>query len=200
VSTDTLAEDTDLTIAIGRAGYAVVYAEEARAWTEAPASLSALWRQRYRWSFGTMQAVWKHRAAIWRRGEGPIGRRGIPYLVLFQILLPALAPLVDLFAVYGIFFLDPVPVVAYWVGFNLVQLALGAYAFRLDGESPRPLWTVPLQQFVYRQLMYIVVLESLISALRGVRLRWQHLERTGDVEMPSLPQAEGSDGLGSRVE
>jgi cellulose synthase/poly-beta-1,6-N-acetylglucosamine synthase-like glycosyltransferase/peptidoglycan/xylan/chitin deacetylase (PgdA/CDA1 family) len=187
VSTDTLAEDTDLTIAIGRAGYAVVYAEEARAWTEAPGSLSALWRQRYRWSFGTMQAVWKHRAAIWRHGEGPIGRRGIPYLVLFQILLPALAPLVDLFAIYGIFFLDPVPVVAYWVGFNLVQLALGAYAFKLDGESPRPLWTIPLQQFVYRQLMYIVVLESLISALRGVRLRWQHLERTGDVEMPSVP-------------
>jgi peptidoglycan/xylan/chitin deacetylase (PgdA/CDA1 family)/glycosyltransferase involved in cell wall biosynthesis len=187
VSSDTLAEDTDLTIAIGRAGWGVVYAEDARAWTEAPASLSALWRQRYRWSFGTMQAVWKHRAAIWRRGEGPIGRRGIPYLVLFQILLPALAPLVDLFAVYGIFFLDPVPVVAYWVGFNLVQVALGWYAFRLDHESPRPLWSVPLQQFVYRQLMYMVVLESLISALRGVRLRWQHLERTGDVELPSLP-------------
>jgi cellulose synthase/poly-beta-1,6-N-acetylglucosamine synthase-like glycosyltransferase len=184
VASDTLAEDTDLTIAIGRAGWHVVYAEDARAWTEAPASLSALWRQRYRWSYGTMQAVWKHRAAIWRRGEGNIGRRGIPYLVLFQILLPMLAPLIDLFAIYGLFFLDPVPVLAYWVGFNLVQIALGAYAFHLDDESPRPLWTVPLQQFVYRQLMYMVVLESAISALRGVRLRWQHLERTGEVELP----------------
>jgi hypothetical protein len=137
-----------------------------------------------------MQAVWKHRAAIWRRGEGPIGRRGIPYLVLFQIVLPALAPLIDLFAVYGIFFLDPVPVVAYWVAFNALQLALGWYAFRLDGESPRPLWSVPLQQFVYRQLMYMVVLESLISAVRGVRLRWQHLERTGDIEIPNEPGPE----------
>jgi cellulose synthase/poly-beta-1,6-N-acetylglucosamine synthase-like glycosyltransferase len=183
ISSDTLAEDTDLTIAIGRAGWKVVYAEEARAWTEAPATLSALWRQRYRWSYGTMQAVWKHRAAFWRRGEGPIGRRGLPYLVLFQILLPALAPLVDLFTLYGVVFLDPVPVLGYWVAFNLVQLGLGSYAFRLDRESLRPLWALPLQQFVYRQFMYLVVIQSIISALRGTRLHWQHVHRTGDVEV-----------------
>lgn len=183
LSGDTLAEDTDLTIALGRAGWEVVYAEEARAWTEAPASLTALWRQRYRWSYGTMQAVWKHKAAAWRPGEHRIGRRGLPYLILFQILLPMLAPLVDLFTLFGLVFLDPRPVAAYWVGFNLIQLAQGWYAFRLDGESPRPLWSVPLQQFVYRQLMYLVVIESVISALRGTRLRWQHMERTGDVEV-----------------
>jgi cellulose synthase/poly-beta-1,6-N-acetylglucosamine synthase-like glycosyltransferase/peptidoglycan/xylan/chitin deacetylase (PgdA/CDA1 family) len=182
ISTDTLAEDTDLTMAIGRAGWEVVYAEEARAWTEAPVTLAALWRQRYRWSYGTMQAVWKHKSAIWHRGEQRIGRRGIPYLVLFQILLPMLAPVVDLFALYGVIFLNPAPVLAYWLGFNLVQLGQAWYAFRLDGESPRPLWTVPLQQFVYRQLMYLVVIESVISALRGTRLRWQHVERTGEIE------------------
>jgi cellulose synthase/poly-beta-1,6-N-acetylglucosamine synthase-like glycosyltransferase/peptidoglycan/xylan/chitin deacetylase (PgdA/CDA1 family) len=183
LSSDTLAEDTDLTIAIGRAGWKVVYAEQARAWTEAPATLSELWRQRYRWSYGTMQAVWKHKAAVWRRGEGRIGRRGLPYLVLFQILLPALAPLIDLFTLYGVLFLDPLPVIGYWIAFNLVQLALGWYAFRLDHESIRPLWALPLQQFVYRQFMYLVVIQSIISAFRGTRLRWQHLRRTGDVEV-----------------
>src|SRR5207248_6044260 len=99
----------------------VVYAEDARAWTEAPTTLSALWRQRYRWSFGTMQAVWKHKAAIWRRGEGKVGRRGLPYLVLFQVVLPLLAPLIDLFAIYGIVFLDPAPVALYWLVFNGLQ-------------------------------------------------------------------------------
>jgi cellulose synthase/poly-beta-1,6-N-acetylglucosamine synthase-like glycosyltransferase/peptidoglycan/xylan/chitin deacetylase (PgdA/CDA1 family) len=183
VSSDTLAEDTDLTLAIGRAGWEVVYAEEARAWTEAPSTLSALWRQRYRWSYGTMQAVWKHRSAIWRPGEARIGRRGIPYLVLFQVLLPMLAPMIDLFAIYGLLFLNPVPVLGYWLAFNLLQLALGWYAFRLDGESPRVLWTMPLKQFVYRQLMYLVVIASVVSALQGTRLRWQHLERTGDVQV-----------------
>lgn len=181
VSSATLAEDTDLTIAVGRAGWRVVYVEDARAWTEAPATLSGLWRQRYRWSYGTMQAVWKHRAAVWRREEKAIGRRGLPYLVCFQIALPAIAPLIDLFALYGIVFLDPLPVIGYWLAFNVLQLALGYYAFRLDHEPARALWAMPLQQFVYRQLMYLVVLQSLASALTGVRLRWHSIKRTGDI-------------------
>ena len=183
VSSATLAEDTDITIAIGRAGWRVVYAEDARAWTEAPSSLSALWRQRYRWSFGTMQAVWKHKAAVLDPDQRRIGWIGLPYLVFFQIALPLLAPLIDVFAVYGILFLDPVPVIAYWLAFNVLNLGLGWYAFRLDHESPRPLWAMPLQQFVYRQLMYLVVIESVISALAGTRIRWQQIERTGEVEV-----------------
>jgi cellulose synthase/poly-beta-1,6-N-acetylglucosamine synthase-like glycosyltransferase len=183
VSSATLAEDTDITIGIGRAGWRVVYAEDARAWTEAPSSLSALWRQRYRWSFGTMQAVWKHKGALRHRGQRRIGLIGLPYLVFFQIALPLMAPLIDVFAVYGIVFLDPVPVIGYWLAFNLLNLVLAWYAFRLDRESPRPLWAMPLQQFVYRQLMYLVVIESVISALAGTRIRWQQIERTGDVEV-----------------
>ncbi|MEK6278143.1 MAG: bifunctional polysaccharide deacetylase/glycosyltransferase family 2 protein [Actinomycetota bacterium] len=179
----TLAEDTDVTIALGRAGWRVVYAEDARAFTEAPSTLAALWRQRYRWCYGTMQSLWKHKAALLRREPGRIGRIGIPYLLLFQVVLPLLAPLIDVFTIYGLAFLDPVPVLAYWVGFNLLMLALGVFAFRLDGEPLRPLWAMPLQQFVYRQLMYLVVIQSVVSAARGVRLRWQHVERTGEAEV-----------------
>jgi cellulose synthase/poly-beta-1,6-N-acetylglucosamine synthase-like glycosyltransferase len=182
-SSATLAEDTDLTIAIGRAGWRVVYVEDARGWTETPATLSGLWRQRYRWSYGTLQAVWKHRSALWRREPGKVGRRGLPYLMLFQIALPFLAPLIDAAALYGVVFLDPLPVLSYWLGFNLLQLVLGAYAFRLDREPLRPLWALPLQQFVYRQLMYLVVAQATISAVRGVRLRWQHVERSGEIEV-----------------
>jgi hypothetical protein len=130
-----------------------------------------------------MQAVWKHRGALVNSRQWRVGRIGIPYLVLFQIALPLLAPLIDVFAIYGIVFLDPVPVIGYWVAFNFLQLALGWYAFRLDRESPRPLWAMPLQQFVYRQLMYLVVIESVLSAIAGTRIRWQQMERTGDVEV-----------------
>jgi peptidoglycan/xylan/chitin deacetylase (PgdA/CDA1 family)/glycosyltransferase involved in cell wall biosynthesis len=184
VSGATLAEDTDVTMGIGRAGWHVVYAQEARAWTEAPSTLGGLWRQRYRWAYGTMQAVWKHRGAVRRRGDR-IGRRAIPYLVLFQILLPLTAPLIDLFALYGVLFLDPLPVLGYWAAFNALQLALGVYAFRLDEEPLRGLAWLPAQQFVYRQLMYLVVIESAMSALAGTRLRWHKLERTGEIEVRS---------------
>jgi len=183
VSGATLAEDTDLTLAIGRAGWRVVYAEDARAWTEAPATLRGLWRQRYRWCYGTLQSVWKHRAAMWRRGEGRIGRRGLPYLILFQIALPLLAPLIDLFSVYGFLFLNPLGVLGFWAVFTTLQLALGWYAFRLDRESPWVLWAMPLQQFVYRQLMYLVVIESVLTAVRGSRLHWRPIARSGEIEV-----------------
>jgi cellulose synthase/poly-beta-1,6-N-acetylglucosamine synthase-like glycosyltransferase len=185
VSSDTLAEDTDLTLAIGRTGKRVVYAPDARAWTEAPSTISGLWRQRYRWSFGTMQSVWKHRGAMISRDprDGRIGRRALPYMIFFQITLPILAPLIDLFALYGLVFEDPVKTMAFWLGFNALQMLIAVYAFRLDREPLRPLWAMPLQQFVYRQLMYLVIIESTISALIGVRAHWQHIPRTGEVEV-----------------
>src|SRR5207249_9549885 len=153
ISDATLAEDTDITIALGRAGWRVVYAETARAWTEAPSSLSALWRQRYRWCYGTLQAVWKHRAALWRADERNMGRRGLPYLLLFQITLPLLAPLIDVFSIYAFFFLGARWVAAYWATFTALQLALGWYAFRLRGTSVRSCRALPVHQLVHRQFM-----------------------------------------------
>jgi len=180
---DTLAEDTDLTLAIGRTGRRVVYAEDARAWTEAPSTLTALWRQRYRWSFGTMQAVFKHRGALISRDrrQRRIGRRALPYMLLFQIALPAVAPLIDLFAIYGLIFTGTVRTLIVWGAFNVVQMLVAVYGFKLDRESLRPLWALPLQQFVYRQLMYLVIIEATVSALQGVRSGWKHVPRTGDV-------------------
>jgi hypothetical protein len=101
-------------------------------------------------------------------------------MLLFQIALPAAAPLIDLFSVYGLIFTDAVRTLIVWGTFNLIQLLIAFYAFRLDGESLRPLWLLPLQQFVYRQLMYLVIIESSVSALQGVRSGWRHLPRTGD--------------------
>jgi cellulose synthase/poly-beta-1,6-N-acetylglucosamine synthase-like glycosyltransferase/peptidoglycan/xylan/chitin deacetylase (PgdA/CDA1 family) len=180
VSDQTLAEDTDLTMALLRAGWRVVYEEKAIAWTEAPASLGQLWRQRYRWSYGTMQAMWKHRRSAFQSGgSGRLGRRAIPYLLLFQILLPLFAPLVDVFACYGLIFGDVARMSAVWLGFLGVQLAASWYAFTLDRERRGVLWTLPLQQFVYRQLMYLVLIQSVVTAVIGTRLRWQRMERRG---------------------
>jgi hypothetical protein len=81
-----------------------------------------------------------------------------------------------------------VPVIGYWLAFNLLVLAQGAYAFHLDHERPWALWALPLQTFVYRQLMYLVVIQSVASAVQGLRLRWQHVERSGDVEVATQPQ------------
>ncbi len=183
VSDDTLAEDTDLTMAICRAGWLVVYAPEARAWTEAPATLGQLWKQRYRWCYGTMQAMWKHRHAVVEGGaSGKLGRRGLPYLLAFQVLMPLLAPAIDVAAIYSLVFAPSATIAYVWLAFLGMQYLSAIYAFALDRESPRPLWSLVFQQVVYRQLMYLVVAQSVASALYGTRLTWQKLRRTGDMQ------------------
>lgn len=190
VSDDTLAEDTDLTMSLCRDGWRVVYRDDARAWTEAPATLGALWKQRYRWCYGTLQAMWKHRGAVVQGGAaGKLGRRGLGYLLVLQVLLPLFAPVVDLFALYGLIFLDPWRIAGVWLAFLALQLIMAAYAFRLDRESLRPLWTLPLQQLVYRQLMYLVVIQSVFTAFAGVHLRWHRMERYGSLRVPVAPAA-----------
>ncbi|MEU4778097.1 bifunctional polysaccharide deacetylase/glycosyltransferase family 2 protein [Micromonospora sp. NPDC023633] len=190
VPADTLAEDTDLTMKVLRAGWRVVYEEAAIAWTEAPSSLRQLWRQRYRWCYGTMQAMWKHRHALRESGAGgKLGRRGLPYLTVFQIVLPLTAPAVDVYAVYGLIFLPWSTLVLAWAGLLLLQAFTAAYALRLDRERLGPLWSLPFQQLLYRQVMYLVVVQSVVTALVGNRLRWQRMVRTG--EAAALVGAQG---------
>jgi cellulose synthase/poly-beta-1,6-N-acetylglucosamine synthase-like glycosyltransferase/peptidoglycan/xylan/chitin deacetylase (PgdA/CDA1 family) len=180
ISSSTIAEDTDLTIAITRAGWRVTYTPAARAWTEVPATLRSLYRQRYRWSFGTFQSMWKHRGSWRDRGpSGRMGRFGLIYLFAFQLLLPLIGPAMDAYVVYGMFLADAPEAIAIWAVFLAVQTAGAGYALYLDGESLRPLWGLPLQQFVYRQLTYLVVIQSVVTAIHGSQLRWQTNHRTG---------------------
>ncbi|MGV9391285.1 bifunctional polysaccharide deacetylase/glycosyltransferase family 2 protein [Streptomyces olivaceus] len=186
MSDDTLAEDTDITIALHRAGWRVVYEEHSRAWTEAPGSLGQLWSQRYRWSYGTMQALWKHRRSLTDKGpSGRFGRVGMPLVVLFQVVTPVFAPLIDVFTVYSMVFVDFRAALLAWLAVLGVQLVCAAYAFRLDREKYRYLLMMPLQQLAYRQMMYLVLIHSCVTALTGGRLRWQKLKRTGEVGTPA---------------
>ncbi|MFK0168442.1 polysaccharide deacetylase family protein [Streptomyces sp. NPDC090306] len=188
MSDDTLAEDTDVTMALHRDGWRVVYAEKARAWTEAPETVQQLWSQRYRWSYGTMQAIWKHRRSLIESGpSGRFGRVGMPFVSLFMVVAPLLAPLIDIFLLYGVVFGPTQKTIVAWLGVMAIQAFCAAYAFRLDREKMTHLISLPLQQILYRQLMYVVLLQSWITALTGGRLRWQKLRRTGVVEAPGGP-------------
>jgi LCP family protein required for cell wall assembly len=200
VHSDTLAEDTDLTMAIVRAGWRVVYEDMACAWTEAPGTWKGLWRQRYRWCYGTMQAMWKHRAALLERGPaGRFGRRGLGYVAAFQILQPLLGPIVDVYLVYSLLFRPPGLVAVFWLGLHVAQFAVAAYAFRLDKEPAGPLWSLPLQQIGYRQLIYLVTIQSTVTALLGGGLRWHVSTRTGRAAALD-PSAASSDPKAARTQ
>jgi cellulose synthase/poly-beta-1,6-N-acetylglucosamine synthase-like glycosyltransferase/peptidoglycan/xylan/chitin deacetylase (PgdA/CDA1 family) len=189
---DTLAEDQDLTIAVQRAGWKVEFDPEARAYTEAPETVSGLLKQRFRWSFGTLQCLWKHRAALFNPQQPVLGFVALPQIWLFQIFLTALAPVVDLAIVWSAlsalysWTFHPVEWSAddlarplfYWAAFIFLDLSAGAIGMALERRAPwRDLLWMPAQRFGYRQLMYYVVVKSIGAALHGVRVGWGKLER-----------------------
>ncbi len=193
---DTLAEDQDLTLAIQRAGWRVAFDPDARAWTEAPHTVQGLLKQRYRWSFGTLQCLWKHRGALFSPANRSLGFVALPQIWLFQIILACVAPLVDLAviwsAVSGVMAHQAhaeqwdhqrvlLPVL-YWAVFVLVDLSACALGMAMERRAPWRdiLWT-PLQRFGYRQLMYYVVARAVLSALQGVRVSWGVQERRASV-------------------
>ncbi len=113
---------------------------------------------------------------------------------LFQVLLPLVAPAIDVSSIYGVVFLNPVHVAAFWLGFVALQAAAGGYALRIDRERLRGLWVLPFQQVVYRQLMYLVTIQSVMTALLGTRQRWQVIRRTGVFAEPD-PRTETTASL-----
>src|SRR5258707_8480056 len=95
ITADTVAEDADLTIAIRRLGWHVDYAEEAIAWTETPETPGVLIRQRFRWTFGTLQSFWKHSDTLFRPKYGTLGLVALPNIFAFQLALPLISPIID---------------------------------------------------------------------------------------------------------
>ena len=198
--TDTVAEDADLTMALLRMGYRVEYEDMALAYTEAPTNANGLMRQRFRWSFGILQAVYKHRAVVARKGV--LGWIALPNIVIFQILLPLVSPLIDImFAVGTIWYLiqkhfhpdstDPASfhkLVLFFFAFLVIDFFASAIAFALerrrpdDKEDPWLLSQVWLQRFAYRQLFSIVLFKTLKRALEGRKFAWDKLERTAAVK------------------
>jgi cellulose synthase/poly-beta-1,6-N-acetylglucosamine synthase-like glycosyltransferase/peptidoglycan/xylan/chitin deacetylase (PgdA/CDA1 family) len=189
---DTLAEDQDLTIAIQRAGWRVEFDPAARAYTEAPETVGGLLKQRFRWSFGTLQCLWKHRRAVFNVQRPILGFIALPQIWLFQIVLTAIAPLVDLAviwslisATYGWAFHptewspdDLMRPLFYWAAFIFLDLSFGTLGMALERRAPwGDLVWLPIQRFGYRQLMYYVVVKSIDAALHGVRVGWGKLER-----------------------
>ena len=99
-SSDTLAEDQDLTIQVRKLGYTIGYEEDAIGLTEAPDSLRNLAKQRFRWSFGTLQCMWKHKNALFNPKYGTLGFIAMPNVWIFQVFFPLISPLMDLMFVW----------------------------------------------------------------------------------------------------
>lgn len=198
---DTVAEDADLTMALLQAGYKVEYEDRALAFTEAPTTANGLMRQRFRWSFGILQASWKHRKAF-LRGRA-LGLLALPNILIFQLMLPLVSPFIDImFLVGSLKYLvwdkhfhpetaDPASfqqLVLFFAIFLLIDFIASVIAFALERPQARQsgdwwlLGHVWLQRFAYRQLFSIVLIKTMKRAIDGRSFSWDKLDRTATVE------------------
>jgi cellulose synthase/poly-beta-1,6-N-acetylglucosamine synthase-like glycosyltransferase/peptidoglycan/xylan/chitin deacetylase (PgdA/CDA1 family)/spore germination protein YaaH len=193
---NTVAEDADLTMNLLEQRLKVVYEDRALAFTEAPCDARGLMRQRFRWSFGILQAVWKHRAAFVRNKA--MGFFALPNILIFQMLLPLVSPFIDLMFLAGIvhYFVDryfhPISaspadfykLLVYFLGFMIIDFVTSSVAFSLERRHPANkgdgwlLWHIWLQRFAYRQLFSIVLFKTLKRAIDGKPFNWDKIERT----------------------
>jgi peptidoglycan-N-acetylglucosamine deacetylase len=182
----TIAEDTDLTLSLHRKGWRVTYAPEAIAWTEAPETIRALARQRFRWAFGTMQCLSKHGDLILNPRFGALGCFSLPSIALFQILLVAAVPIVDFLLIISLRSGAGSPFVAYFVAFLVCDLSLASLACWIEKESlRRAAWIIPMR-FVYRPILSYVVWRAIVCMLRGAWVEWGKLDRKGTVVLGAL--------------
>jgi cellulose synthase/poly-beta-1,6-N-acetylglucosamine synthase-like glycosyltransferase/peptidoglycan/xylan/chitin deacetylase (PgdA/CDA1 family)/spore germination protein YaaH len=208
-SRNTVAEDTDLTLTIRKNGWRILFDDEAIARTIAPETSAALVRQRFRWTFGTLQALWKHRDAFGRERYGTLGRVALPHIVLFQIVLPLFCPVVDLLffgsiALWALARAHLGPFLEFWTPgdveralffftvFLLIDVVTSLVAFLLErDEEWGLLLSLPLQRFYYRQLMDIVLFRAILRAIQGRQVGWG---RVGPRTFSPLPQTSQATG------
>ena len=202
-TSDTLAEDCDLTMRLHKRGYRIRNCRQAISYTEAPETFSQFLKQRFRWSFGVMQSFWKHRDAFLNPRYKSFGMLALPHILIFQMMLPFLAPLADVILIFsliasglGIIPANPGHIMLYYFIFTIVDIAGATLAFNFENaalkeqdgstvkspkEDYRKLWRLFPQQLVYRQLMYYILFKSFNKALKGEMQGWGVLKRTGNV-------------------
>jgi cellulose synthase/poly-beta-1,6-N-acetylglucosamine synthase-like glycosyltransferase/peptidoglycan/xylan/chitin deacetylase (PgdA/CDA1 family)/spore germination protein YaaH len=196
---NTVAEDADLTMNLLEQGYSVIYEDRALAFTEAPVNVDGLMRQRFRWSFGILQAVFKHRGAIKRHRA--MGLFALPNTIIFQIMLPLVSPFIDLMFVFGLihYLIDKhfhpetassasfMKLLAFFLAFLLIDFTASALAFALERKHPASkgdfwlLFHIWIQRFTYRQVFSVVLFRTVKRAIDGKPFSWDKLARTAQM-------------------
>ncbi|MBV5284319.1 MAG: glycosyltransferase [Paludibacter sp.] len=182
-TTDTLAEDCDLTLRLLRANYVIRTSNDAVALTEAPESLNMFVKQRTRWTFGMMQSFWKHRDLLFNAKKKNIGLVVLPNLLIFNFLIPVFSPVVDILFIAGLFTYNAGEYTFFYLLYYFIDCIISSYAFHLDHKkfSIKTALLLFIQRFVYRQILFVVLVKAYKKVIKGELVSWGILKRTGNV-------------------
>lgn len=197
-----IGEDFDLVARMHRrlleqgTDYHISFVPDPVCWTEVPADLRSLARQRARWQKGLLDVLWPNRDMLFRPRYGRIGCLALPYLWVYELL----APVIELGGIVTI-------ALAAWFGVLsrqfFVQFLIFGYAFAtmisigsvLQEEMTykryndwkdvaRLVSYCFLEHFPYRQLHMVWRLQGLWQYMRG-DVVWRPMKRQGLESTPA---------------
>jgi len=179
----TLVEDTDLTVLLHQAKWQIPYEAKAISYTEAPESSREVIKQRKRWAFGSIEVVALNASQIFSRKSGKLGLLGLPWLLVSQVILPAAAPIVDIYLIW-------ILLEGYWVQ-AVTMLALGiageslsaAWALKKSNLPLAWVWLLPVARIWWRTLLLISAGSAVRRWLAGRHLAWAKIARKNTVEV-----------------
>ncbi|SDB91695.1 biofilm PGA synthesis N-glycosyltransferase PgaC [Raineyella antarctica] len=198
-SEDTLAEDCDLALMLHRRGWRVSQDDDALAYTEAPETADDLLAQRTRWTYGTLQAMWKHRGMVLRPRYGWLGMWVMPNYVL-SIVVPVLfLPFMALMT-FAALENGALPMLALYFGsFVAVHALVALVAVRLMREDLDNLVVVPVYRLLYEPLRAYLLYSSILLAIKGVKAGWNKLARTGSMDAHALTASQRVEPVPARA-
>ena len=178
----TFAEDCDLTLKLLVNGWHVIYEARAIAWVETPTSLLNLLKQRYRWTRGILQAINKHKWAVWHPRKGGVNFYILWYMMFEGIVWPFSNLLSNFFFIYVSLQYGLIVLLFYWwVQLTLLDLIAAMYCCIVEDEDPAIIPYAVLFRLVYINIIDISKVLATIDEWRGVVMTWGKLDREGSL-------------------
>jgi cellulose synthase/poly-beta-1,6-N-acetylglucosamine synthase-like glycosyltransferase/peptidoglycan/xylan/chitin deacetylase (PgdA/CDA1 family) len=181
-STETLVEDQDLTLTVLRSGRQIIYEPDAIAYTETPHNVKNFLKQRFRWVYGTMQCFWKHKSVYLEKGRPSMTLIVLPNIFIFNMMLPLIYPFADSAFIFGLFSSQWQTLILPFLLFTAFDLTYAMWGVWGEPNAWRLMLAVPLQRIVYRQLLYISVMRSVVRALEGTGSSWNKFAKMGETK------------------
>ncbi len=176
---DTFAEDCDVTIKILAQRWKIEYEPYAITWTEAPETVNAFFRQRYRWTRGILQSLRKHAAQLFG-GSGRLNTFVLWYMGFEALLWPIMNIFAQIYFLYVVFVFDMSVFVVFWWGqLTILDIVVAMFCIGMEREDMR----LTPYSILYR--LYFVVMTDVckviatIEEFLQVRMDWGKLERAG---------------------
>lgn len=179
-SSDTFAEDADLTLKVLAAGWKIQYEPNAISYTEAPQTLNQLLKQRYRWTRGILQAIRKHRKHL----VNPTLNFGNSLILWSMYYESIIWPVMNIFS--NLFFI----IIAlgfglsnllslWWMIMALLDLMSALYCVAVEKEDVRLIPYAILYRLGFILIVDITKAMASIEEFLGIQMDWGKLERIG---------------------